>query len=196
MKKIALMMSAAGLAFMAMNAAHASDGKISFQGSVVASTCKVNDGKNDLTVPLPKASTNQFTGVGSTAGRTPFKLTLSGCATDTTNGEGGDVEAPVKKVSVAFEPGGTVDLASGRLNLEGGTGAAGNLQIQILNDKYEQIMIGAASANQKVQVADIDTSKGGSGTATLQFAAEYYATAAAVTGGAANSHVTYSLTYP
>ncbi|RQR53132.1 type 1 fimbrial protein [Burkholderia sp. Bp9125] len=195
MKKIALMMSAAGLAFMAMNAAHASDGKIEFAGSVVASTCQVNGGTKDLTVTLPQASTNQLTAVGATAGRTPFTLALSGCTTDSKDGEGQSISAPVKKVSVAFEPGATVDLGSGRLKLQG-DGAAGNVQIQILNDQYKAIKIGADSKDQGVQIADIDTSESGTGTATLQFAAEYYATSATVTGGSANSHVTYSLTYP
>lgn len=194
MYKHSLFMSAAALAFVAMNA-HAAEGTITFTGSVVASTCKINGGANDLTVPLPRAATNQLATVGATAGRTPFTLALSGCTTDK-KGEDGEtvIAAPVKKVSVAFEPGPNVDLGSGRLKITGADAATG-VQIGILNDKYEPIKIGAESSTQGVQIADIDTAIGGAGTATLQFAAQYVATGP-VTGGSANSFVTYSLTYP
>jgi len=194
MKKLAMMMSAAGFAFVAMNAAHASDGTINFTGSVVASTCKINGGTNDLTVPLPKAATNQLAAAGATAGRTPFTLALSGCTTDKKDGEN-TIPAPVKKVSVAFEPGPNVNLATGRLKPTGADAAKG-VEIAILNDKYEPIKIGAESSTQGAQTVDIDTAEGGTGTATLQFAAQYVATGDVVSGGSANSFVTYSLIYP
>jgi len=194
MKNTTLMMSMFGLACAIATTAHASDGTINFTGAIVASTCKINGGTNDLTVALPKASTNQLTAVGATVGRTPFTLTLSGCATDKKDGENA-IPAPVKKVSVAFEPGPNVDLATGRLNLTG-TDAASGVQIAILNDKYAPIKIGAESSAQGTQTVDIDTAEGGTGTATLQFAAQYVATSATVTGGSANSFVTYSLIYP
>ncbi|WP_175793989.1 fimbrial protein [Burkholderia ambifaria] len=194
MKKLAMMMSAAGFAFVAMNAAHAGDGTITFTGSVVASTCKINGGTNDLTVALPKASTNQLASTGATAGRTPFTLALSGCATDKTEGEN-TIPAPVKKVSVAFEPGPNVNLATGHLKPTGADAAKG-VEIAILNDKYAPIKIGAASSAQNAQTVDIDTAEGGTGAATLQFAAEYVATGDAVSGGSMNSFVTYSLIYP
>ncbi|KWH02239.1 fimbrial protein [Burkholderia territorii] len=195
MKKLAMMMSAAGLAFVAVNAAHASDGTINFTGSVVASTCTINGGTNDLTVPLPKASTNQLATAGATAGRTPFTLALSGCTTDSKDDEGVSIPAPVKKVSVAFEPGPNVNLETGRLKPTGADAAKG-VEIAILNDKYEPIKIGAESLTQGTQVVDIDTAESGTGTATLQFAAQYVATGDAVSGGSANSFVTYSLVYP
>ncbi|KVD47577.1 fimbrial protein [Burkholderia sp. ABCPW 11] len=194
MKKIVLLMSVAGLASVAMNAAHASDGTINFTGAVVASTCKINGGTNDLTVPLPKVSTNQLSAAGATAGSTPFTLSLSGCTTDKKDAANTVIPAPVKKVSVAFEPGANVNLATGRLKPTGAD-AAGNVEIGILNDKYQPIKIGAESSTQGVQIVDIDTAEGGTGTATLQFAAQYVATGE-VTGGSANSFVTYSLTYP
>ncbi|KFL49732.1 fimbrial protein [Burkholderia pyrrocinia] len=190
MKKITMLMSVAGLSFAAMNAALASDGKINFTGSVVASTCKINGGTNDLTVALPKASTNQLAKAGATAGRTPFSLSLTGCTTDTTDG-GNTIPAPVNKVSVAFEPGPNVNLATGRLTLTGAD-AAKNVEIGILNDKFSPIKVGAESTSQGSQIVNIDTT---AGTATLQYAAEYVATGAA-TGGSANSFVTYSLVYP
>ncbi|AJY09384.1 type 1 fimbrial protein [Burkholderia dolosa] len=193
MKKTIRLIVIAAAPLATVNLAHASDGTINFTGSVVSSTCKVSGG-SDLSVALPKASTSQFTGVGSTAGRTPFKLTVSGCATDKA-GEGGTVSAPVKKVSIAFEPGPNVDIGTGRLNLTG-TDAAKGIQIAVLNDKYEDIKLGAESSAQNVQTVAIDTAVGGTGSATLQFAAQYVATSDTVTAGSANSFVTYSLVYP
>ncbi|WP_425118404.1 fimbrial protein [Burkholderia gladioli] len=194
MKHFPLLMSAAALTLTAMQAAHASDGTINFTGSVVASTCKINGGTNDLTVPLPTAATSQLGTVGATAGRTPFTLSLSGCTTDRKEG-GNSVPAPVRKVSVAFEPGPNVNLATGRL-VPTGENAATGVEIEILNDKYTPIKIGAESSTQGTQIVDIDAAEGGTGTATLQFAAQYVATGDKVTGGPANSFVTYSLVYP
>ncbi|WP_065503125.1 fimbrial protein [Burkholderia stabilis] len=185
---LSLFVAVAGLA--AASAAHASDGTINFTGSVVASTCKINEGVNDLSVTLPKASTNQLAAEGATAGRTPFKLTLTGCTTDKEE-NGTTIPAPVNKVSVAFEPGPNVNLATGRLTLTGAD-AAKNVEIGILNDKYQAIKVGAESSAQNSQIVDIDTT---AGTATLQYSAQYVATGEA-TGGSANSFVTYSLIYP
>ncbi|UEP23699.1 fimbrial protein [Burkholderia ambifaria] len=176
----------------------ASDGTINFTGSVVASTCEINAGAKDLTVPMPQAASNQLSTEGATAGRTPFTLSLSGCTTDSKDKDGNPIPAPVKKVSVAFEPGPNVNLATGRLKPTGvGTnGVASGVEIGILNDKYEPIKIGAESSAQNVQTVNIDTAEGGTGTATLQFAAQYVGTGAEVKGGKMDSYVTYSLMYP
>ncbi|WP_321959008.1 fimbrial protein [Burkholderia cenocepacia] len=190
MKKIQLMMLVAGSTLLAMNAAHASDGTINFTGSVVASTCVINGGTNDLAVALPKIATNQLGKAGASAGRTPFTLSLTGCTVDTAT-----VPAPVSKVSVAFEPGPNVNLGTGRLT-PSGTNAASGVEIAILNDKYSPIKIGGATGSQGTQVVDIDTAVNGTGAATLQFAAEYVATGDPVSGGSADTFVTYSLVYP
>ncbi|WP_321872697.1 fimbrial protein [Burkholderia ubonensis] len=180
MKKITMMMSAAGLAIMAMNAAHASDGTITFNGSVVATTCKINGGNGDVTVNLPKVGANTLAAAGATAGRTPFTLALTGC----TPGEGNPA-----KVGVVFESGANVDQTTGRLNLDAGTGAATNLQINVLNAQQQPIKVGFPG-DQNSQVVAIGTD----GSATLNYFAEYYATGTAK-AGAANSKVQYSLTY-
>ncbi|EKS9798747.1 MULTISPECIES: fimbrial protein [Burkholderia] len=178
---------------LAAGGAMASDGTINFSGSVVASTCQVDSGTKDLTVKMPRAASSQLTAQGSTAGRTPFTLKLSGCTTDKDG-----TAAPVKKVSVSFEPGPNVNIASGRLKPTGaGTdGVASGVEIGILNDKFEPIKIGAESSAQQVQTVDIDTAVGGTGSATLQFAAQYVGTGAAIKGGKMDSFVTYSLMYP
>ena len=184
-KKMIALAATAGLAFVAMNAAHAADGTINVTGSVVASTCKINGGQNDLDVPLPRVGTNSLSEAGMTAGRTPFKFDLTECGTG--------AEAPTK-VSVHFEPGANVNLETGRLvPIGAGTdGVAQNVEIGILNDKYEAVKVGAVGDQQNSSVATID---GTTGAATLEYSAEYNATGVA-TAGSANSSVQYSLSYP
>ncbi|MGU7840024.1 fimbrial protein [Burkholderia sp. AW33-5] len=184
MKKIIMLMSAVGLvAGVAANVAHASDGSILFQGAVIASTCKVGNAGtgNELTVMLPDVGTGALTAAGMTAGRTPFSLQLTGCGTSD--------DAPTK-VAVSWESGTTVNLATGRLK-PSMADAATNVELGLLNDKYEPIKIGAAGVDaqqsQTVSIAD--------GGANMQYAVEYVATGAA-TAGDASSYVAYSLVYP
>ncbi|ARL38886.1 fimbrial protein [Burkholderia pseudomallei] len=169
--------------------AYASDGTITFTGSVVASTCKVNGGNGDLTVALPQVATNQLANTGQTAGRTPFTLSLSGC-TSPVDKDGNPIANVPTKVAVVFEPGPNVNLTTGRLKPTG-SGAAANVEVGIQTDGYKDIMIGADAANQGTQVATI----GKDGNATLQYAAQYYATGVS-TAGPITTSVTYSVIYP
>ncbi|MCA8037555.1 type 1 fimbrial protein [Burkholderia arboris] len=176
---LSMILAATGLA--AASAAHASDGTIQFTGSVIASTCKVSNGTGgDIPVALPKIGTNTLATAGKTAGRTPFTLVLEGCTSGGAN---------PTKVGVVFESGSNVNQSTGRLTLDTDEGAASNVEISVLNDKQSPIRIGAMGdqGGQLVAIA-------ADGKATLNYFAEYYATAAA-TAGQANSKVQYSLTY-
>ncbi|KVO47962.1 fimbrial protein [Burkholderia ubonensis] len=177
---LSLVLVSAGLA--AASAAHASDGTITFTGNVMASTCKVDNG-GSVDVSLPTVGANTLGAAGSTAGRTPFTLSLTECATGAGN---------PTKVSAVFEAGPTVDQTTGRLMLDAGTEerpAAKNVQISVLNDQHKAMQLGAMG-NQGSQVIDIASD----GTAKLNYFAEYYATGKAE-AGSANSKVQYSLTY-
>lgn len=179
-KLLSLLVVSAGLA--AASAAHASDGTITFTGNVMASTCKVDNGGN-VAVALPHVGANTLEAPGSTAGRTPFTLSLQGCATGAGN---------PTKVSAVFESGSNVDQASGRLKLDAGTEeqpAAQNVQINVLNDALTPIHLGAMGS-QGSQVIDIAAD----GSAKLNYFAEYYA-AGAVKAGDVTSRVEYSLIY-
>ncbi|MGS0895686.1 fimbrial protein [Burkholderia stagnalis] len=176
---LSLFVAAVGLA--AASAAHAADGTITFTGNIISSTCKVSNGAGgNVAVTLPKVGTNTLAAVGSTAGRTPFSVTLEGC---TTGGEN------PTKVGVVFESGSNVNQSTGRLTLDGGEDSASNVEISVLNDKQSPIKLGAMG-EQGGQMIDIAAD----GKATLNYFAEYYATGVA-TGGQANSKVQYSLTY-
>lgn len=188
-KKMNVVRIARGAAFLAFVAAAgsamASDGHILFSGKVLSTTCTIvagggaTGGKN-MTVKLPTVSSSALRARGDVAGRTPFSIQLTGCTGDAT------------KVSTVFEAGSTVDSASGRLNLVSAgpsDSVAGNVQINLLNASQEPIKAGLASSQQNSQVVKM-TDRG----ATLNYFAEYYATAAA-TAGSANSRIEYSLEY-
>lgn len=174
----------AAAAFAVMGAipavSHASDGTITFTGSVSSQTCTINGngaGAKDFTVALPTVSSSSLSAAGQTAGQTPFSITLSKCATATGN------------VHTFFEAGPTTDLTTGNLIVASGTGAATKVQIGLLNSDFTPIKAGAADASQNSKSVAIADSG-----ATLQYYARYIATGAA-TAGAANTTVMYTLAY-
>ena len=155
--------------------AFAADGTITFNGEVTAQTCSITTpGGADFTVNLPTVASSALSAAGQTAGRTGFAITLANC--------------PAGQVATYFEPGSTVDNASGRLNNQG---TAGNVQVQLLGDNGQPIPVqasGTAQANsQWVSVAS-------DGTASLDYAAEYYATGAATAGDVA-TNISYTVIY-
>jgi major type 1 subunit fimbrin (pilin) len=176
---------AVGAALIIMSGhAFASDGTISFTGSVDASTCTIATSgvAGSFTIPLPKVSVQALKAAGNTAGDTPFEIRLTGCSDVTGN------------IATNFEAGTAVDLASGRLN-NTTVGGAGKVQIQLLNaGNGSAILVGNPMASQNSVGAAL-TGSGSAGTATLRYFARYYATGVA-TSGAVASQVTYSLVFP
>jgi major type 1 subunit fimbrin (pilin) len=165
----------------------ASDGTITFTGSIDSSTCTVTSsgGGASFTVGLPQVSSKTLATAGETAGDTVFTLKLSGCS---------DV---VGNVSTNFEAGTAVDVVTGRLKNTSVAGAT-NVQIQLLNaDDGSAIVVGGAAASQNSHGVAI-ASDGGTpeaGIATLNYFARYYATGIS-TAGAVSSLVTYSMILP
>lgn len=177
--KIAIVALASGLAITGTQA-WATDGTITFKGLVTDKTCDiVTPGGADFTVTLPTVSTQTLGTAGATAGLTPFSINLENCSDGS--------------VATYFEPGPTVDFASGRLNNQASiTDAAKNVQIQLLGDNNQVIPVLAAGANgaqtnsQWVAVNN--------GVADLNYYAEYFATAAAEAGDVTTS-VQYTIIY-
>jgi major type 1 subunit fimbrin (pilin) len=176
------LISAAILASAAVTSqfAFASDGTITINGQVTAQTCTINgngSGSNNFTVTLPTVSASALATAGQKAGATPVNIALTACTPASGN------------VHTYFEPGPTVDTATG--NLIVATGGAQNVEIGFANAAdLSQIVLGAADASQNSQSTAIGTD----GTATLKYYAQYVATGAA-TAGAANSTVMYTLVY-
>ncbi|KVV43758.1 hypothetical protein WT27_09725 [Burkholderia territorii] len=169
--------------FFSAATAYASDGTITFNGNVIASTCKPDGGPADLTVTLPPVSTAALGEAGKSAGRTPFSLSLTGCSTS---------EGNPTKVAVTFEAGPSVNQSTGRLTVDAGTTeapGAKNVELQVLNAQQQPVKVGAAG-DQNSLLVDI----GQDGKAKMDYYAEYIATGAAE-AGAVNTRVQYSLNY-
>ncbi|MDR6491716.1 fimbrial protein [Paraburkholderia sp. 22099] len=175
MKKTLLSSAFAAAALIALTGpTHAADGQIDFAGSVIASTCVIDAGVTNKTVGLPAVAATTLATAGSSAGRTPFDIQLSACDQDIS-------------VAAVFEPGATVNPATGRLIVD--AGGATNVEIGLLNNDFGHIQLGAAESAQGSQRVDITD-----GAATLQYYAQYESLGGA-TAGPANSRVQYTLSY-
>lgn len=172
-----LLISAALIAgFAIAGTASAVDGTITITGAVNTSTCKINGANSPaaIAVTLPTVSTTALNAAAAVAGRTPFSIALTGCGALT-------------KATTFFEPGPTVQTDG---NLKNATGSATGVEVQLLNGAdFSAIALNSASGSQNSTQA---TLTGGAG--TLNYYAQYYATAAAGAGSVATS-VQFSMIY-
>ena len=188
MKKLTLAVSLV-LGFGLVANANAVDGSVTFNGKVVNQTCTVTTAKKDQTVRLPTVQSSSLKTAGTTAGETPFTISLTNCNTKNTSG--------VTQVKAFFLPNATyVDENTHNLINKANGSAANNVQIQLLNKDLTVIKIGENITDQNVKGTDInDTGKAdGAVTAELKYFARYYATSAAGTGDV-NSKVEYNIVY-
>lgn len=157
-------------------AALAADGNITITGKVIAPTCTVSNAVGGIvSVNLPTVLTTAFSGsVGSTTGATPFSLTLTGCPT---NPAGVQVAAQLTGANIATD-GNLTNTASGGSNVE----------VQLTNASGTAI-------NLKTTPTPVTATVNSSGNATLSYQAQYYAAVAAVSSGAVQTSVQYTLTY-
>lgn len=179
MKKLTSILLPTVLLLIATGAASATDGTITFTGSITDTTCEivVNGGSADATVTLPTVSANALANVGDTAGTTPFTIALSNCS-----------GTSLATASTWFEAGTYVDADTGRLL---NSGDAANVDVQLLNSNLGVITAGGTSGSSQQNDVAVDIS-GGSG--TLNYYAQYYATAS-VGAGSVTSSVNYSIVY-
>ncbi|MDG0854514.1 fimbrial protein [Roseateles puraquae] len=159
------------LAVLAISAsgAYAVDGTVTVSGNVSSATCTVT--ASATTVTLPTVSKTSLATAGSTAGTTPWSVSVSSCSAATMN--------------TFFEAGTTVN-SNGRLI---NSGTAGNVDGQIVTSTFGVVNIGAANGSQGTTAVSVS-----SNAATQQFYVRYYATGAA-TAGTFTSSFTYTLVY-
>ena len=176
----AVMIASFGVAALASQAARALDGTITFTGKVVANTCvfKVNGGSSSNTVVLPVVFTSALTAAGNVAGNTTFTISATGCDPNLTSVQ-------------AYFSGSNIDTNGYLKNT--GTGAANNVEVQLLNGTNSTPMpLNAATATaQNSPVGTVSSS----GAATLSYAAQYIAVGGAATAGLVNTSVSYTINY-
>lgn len=161
----------------------ASNGTVNFTGEVLDKTCDVTiDGNaSPATVVLQAVDKSLLDGAGKTAKRTGFNIALSNCSGTAT----------VTSAAAFFENGSTVDPVGYRLNntITDSTGAT-NVQLQLIDAPTgNAIKIGSPEQHTSSTTYDLT-----SGSATLPYAVEYYATDAATPGLVASS-VNFTINY-
>jgi len=117
--------------------ASASDGTITFNGALSASTCSINGGNPNLTVAMPNVSSTSFGSVGATSGRTAFALNLTGCTQTTGN------------VHAYFDTSALVNVTSGNLLNRSDAGNAKGIEMALRNaSDGTKIVMGVPDASQ------------------------------------------------
>lgn len=170
----------------AASSAAADDGRITFTGNVLSTTCVVQGGGatvtnvngGNFTVALPRVSVTALAAAGERAGDTPFYIRLSG--DNCTNGA-------VSRVY--FEPAQSTNMNSATGNLRNHTaaGAAGRVEVGLLNANRAAMNLFTNTPQLTATVAN--------NTAQFDFWAQYVATGGATTAGSVNTDVVYSIVY-
>lgn len=151
-------------------------GQIEFSGSITDTSCNIDSTSANQIVDLGKWASSYFTGAGSETTKTAFHIKVKDCP------------ATVTKVSVLFD--GTRD--SNNSNLLAVNGGAQGVVIKLYeDDKATPINLGTESKDQAVIAG---TSGSNSGTADLEFFADYISTSA-VSAGSANGTANFNMVY-
>ena len=124
------------------------------------------------TVTLPTVATSAFAGAGSTTGTTPFQISLTNCPT-------GD------QLSITLTTSNPQTGTTGVIQNTAATSPAAGVGVQLLDGAGKPISFGSAIPEGPIPGATVN----------LPFAARYYQTDAAVTGGMVTAVATYTLTY-
>jgi major type 1 subunit fimbrin (pilin) len=181
--------------------AFASDGTITFKGSIVDTTCSVKgpgtSATGSFTVTLPNIAAGALP-KGATAGNTAFSLTLSGAApvaaVGANPGTPGCTDGKVASMNVENVDASSIDSATGNLI---NTGTAANVQIRLA--KQDGTAINLASNDITATATGGTTNNQPTATitknaATLNYVAQYYAKDKAG-AGTVNAQLVYSINY-
>lgn len=189
MKKTQICLSI--LSLCTASAAFAVDGTVTFSGLLVDSTCTstVSGGgapgtAADATVTLPTLNISALNEINKTGGLTAFAINLDG---GTSGSDGCVISSPTSKTATPyFEPEISKINAAGRVK---NTGAATNVDIQILDQSQTAINLSNDSTTQLTAVGTVNNNKH-----TYNYFARYFATGA-TTAGPVTGTVSYSIIY-
>ncbi|CAI1122985.1 fimbrial protein [Serratia ficaria] len=151
-----------------------SGGTVKFTGSIVNAPCAVDNSADGQSVELGQYRVADFSKTGDVSAARTFNIGLSNCALDT-----------YSRASVTFS-GNTAAGQNTALSLEGGSGAASGVGIQLLRDNTP-LAVDGSQASTTTSLLE--------GANSLSFQAQYIALSDAVTAGAANATADFTLTY-
>lgn len=181
--KINAIVAAMAITLGASATASANDGVIEFTGIITATTCQVEGvapgaGTVRKAVDLAEVTVGSLAAAGERSGDKGFSIRVGGSGdTDCENGQ---------TAHVRFDPSSpALDITTGRLNIDGGTDTATNVQVEIANADGQAINLFSEDSSGIV-ISD--------NTADIPLIGRYYATGAA-TVGAANSRVGFQVVY-
>ncbi|MEE4411151.1 MULTISPECIES: fimbrial protein [unclassified Serratia (in: enterobacteria)] len=180
MHKLTLTLCAMALAAASTSALAADEvtqGTVTFNGELTASTCSIVSDSVDRQVQLPKVAIQTLSAAGTSAGSKGFDLNVEKCP------------AGITKVAAHFEAIGSsgVDSATGNLTnqYQGAGTKATNVQVRLYNSDEQQLKLGDTGAAATVT----------GGKATMRYYGGYYATEK-TTAGLVYAQARYTLVYP
>ena len=151
-------------------------GQVEFTGSITDSSCNVDSTSANQSVDLGKWASSYFTGAGSETTKTAFHIKVKDCPSTVTT------------VSVLFD--GTRDTNNSDLLAINGT--ASGVAIKLYeDDKSTPVDLGAVSRGHSVTAG---ASGAATGTADLEFFADYVSTSA-VSAGSTNGTANFNMVY-
>lgn len=151
-------------------------GQVEFTGSITDSSCNVDSTSANQSVDLGKWASSYFTGAGSENTKISFHIKVKDCPSTVTT------------VSVLFD--GTRD--TNKTNLLAINGTAKGVAIKLYeDDKSTPIDLGSVSRGQSVTAGATGTT---TGTADLEFFADYVSTSA-VSAGSADGTANFNMIY-
>ena len=161
-----------------LQTALAAEGKVTFNGKLVDTTCTVSSDSQNMTVQLPTLSIKQLDSANKKAGLTLFTINIEGCAQET-------------KARAYFEPlPSNVNLTTGRLINQAASGKAENVEVELVDSDGSSVINAAGTGgNQNSQLQTVAQTKG-----SLNYFARYYATGT-TSAGAVQSAVDYYIEY-
>lgn len=168
-----------------VSAASSAGGVITFHGQITDETCTVqggsgtDGGRDNFSVTLKAVGASKLASSGATASPQPFQVIIGGPGQATcTDGKVGSMYFLPSSPQVSATTGNLTNVLSGEST---------NAEIQMLNK-------GGAVIDLRNQASGQQTFTIANNTATLDYAAQYYATGAA-TPGKLETNVVYAVVY-
>lgn len=175
---------ASGAMAIAPTAFAADSGTITINGQVLNSTCSVNGTTPNLTVTLPDVQKSALPASGAyAASAKAFTLNLTGCPVNAT---------PVQVGAQFYSLNADASVTGGLKNTTG-AGYATGVDVQLLDGSSTALAIGSAAPAGNANVTD-QVAVSGTGTATLNYSAQYYV-AGTVGAGTVSTSVQYVINY-
>lgn len=148
-------------------------GSVTINGEITAGACAISSDDSNKIVTLDTVPSSKFTAAGQAANtKKQFTITLVDCDTDS-----------AKSVDLTFKGMQDADVASLLANTAG-AGGAKNVGVQLYNQDGSVLPVNTGTASFPINT-----------TVPMMFAADYVATAAAVTAGRVEAVANFELTY-